>query len=155
MLDPILCPLEVESQLLLILGGDISLVEQFVGLFDIIKVKNGVRIDLCLQIVDRRRRYGRKQGGRIIRCKRSLDILVCIHKVQHKGFLLKRWADTVQSGKCLNCGNALQLLENIHGAELRLIEPGLVLVSNQKHLVLVLVKFLCQPILREAVYGSL
>ena len=98
MLDPILCPLEVESQLLLILGGDIPLVEQFVGFFNIIRVKNSIRIDLCLQIVDRRRRYGGgKQGGRIIRCERRLDVLVCIHKVQHKGFLLERRADSVQA----------------------------------------------------------
>ena len=156
LLDPIFCPLEVERQLLLILRGDISLVEQLVGLFDIIRVKNGVRIDLCLQIIDRRRRYGSgKQGGRIIRCKRSLDVLICIHKVQHEGLLLKRRADTVQAGKRLNGGNALQFLENIHSAELRLVEPGLILVGNQQHLVVVLVEFLCQPILRETVHGSL
>ena len=98
LLDPIFCPLEVESQLLLILRGDIFLVEQFVGLFNIIRIKNGVRIDLCLQIINRCRRYRcGKQGGRIIRCKRRLDVLVCIHKVQHKGLLLERWADSVQA----------------------------------------------------------
>ena len=98
LLDPILCPLEVESQLLLILGGDISLVEQLVGFFNIIRVKNSVRIDLCLQIVDRRRRYGSgEQRSRIVWCERRFDILVCICKVQHKGFLLERRADTVQA----------------------------------------------------------
>ena len=156
MLNPILCPLEVESQLLLILGGDIPLVEQFVGFFNIIRVKNSIRIDLCLQIVDRRRRYGGgKQGGRIIRCERCLDVLICIHKVQHKGFLLKRWADTVQARKRLDGGNALQFLENIHSAELRLIESSLILIGNQQHLIVIPVKFLCQPILREAVHGNL
>ena len=98
LLDHVFRPLEVESQFLLILGGDIPLVEQFVGLFDIIRVKNGVRIDLCLQIVYRRRRYGSgKQRSRIVWCERRFDILVCIHKVQHKGFLLERRADSVQA----------------------------------------------------------
>lgn len=57
LLNQILCAFEIKSQLLLILGGDIPLVEQFVGFFDIIGVKNGVRIDLRLQIINRCRRY--------------------------------------------------------------------------------------------------
>ena len=156
LLDHVFRPFEVESQFLLILGGNIPLVKQFVGFFDIIRVKHGVRINLRLQIVNRRRRYGSgEQRSRIIRCKCRFDIFVCICKVQHKGFLLERRADTVQAGERLNGRHTLQLFENIHSAELRLVKPSLILVCNQKHLVFVLVKFLRQTIFRETVHGSL
>ena len=154
--DHILCPFKVKRQLLLVLGRYILLIQQLVGFFDIIRVKHGVRIDLSFQIINRRRRYGSgEQRSRIVRCKCRFDIFVCICKVQHEGFLLERRANTIQAGKRLNSRYALQLFENIHSAEFRLVKPGLILIRNQKYLIFVLIKFFCQTILRETVHGSL
>ena len=156
LLNHVLCTLEVKRQLLLVLGRYILLIQQLVGFFDIIRVKHGVRIDLSFQIINRRRRYGSgEQRSRIVRCKCRFDIFVCICKVQHEGFLLERRANTIQAGKRLNSRYALQLFENIHSAEFRLVKPGLILIRNQKYLIFVLIKFFCQTILRETVHGSL
>ena len=87
LLNHVFRPLEVESQFLLILGGNIPLVEQLVGFFDNIRVKHGVRINLRFQIINRRWGYGcGEQSGCIVWCKRCFDIFVCICKVQHEGF---------------------------------------------------------------------
>ena len=58
-----------------------------------------------------------------------------IRVMDDKGLFIIGRVDTIKTRKCLNCVDALQLLQHIHGAQLRLIETGLILICYQKHLV--------------------
>ena len=55
----------------------------------------------------------------------------------------------------MNRIHAAQLFQHIHGTQFRLVESRLIFVGDQKHLIGIGVKFLCEPIFWEAVQGSL
>lgn len=116
------------------------------------RIKQCIGIDLRLQVIDGPWRHGvGKQRGGIVGSKGRLDILVAVHKVQHKGLLIVGRTDAVQAGQCLHRTYAPQPLHHIHGTEFRLVESSLIFIGYQKHLVSIGIKLFCQPVLWEAV----
>ena len=55
----------------------------------------------------------------------------------------------------MNRIHAAQLFQHIHGTQFRLVESCLIFVGDQKHLIGIGIKFLCEPVFREAIQGSL
>lgn len=85
-------------------------------------------------------RYGVcQQRCGIIRSKGRLDIIVRIDEIQHESLLAIWSADSIQTGEGLYCADTFQPFQNIYCTRLGLIETGLILVSDQKHLIGMLV----------------
>ena len=81
-----------------------------------------------------------------------MNILIFIFEIQHKGLLIIGRTNTVQARKCLNSIDSPQALIHIHGAELRLVKAGLILICHQQHLVAVAVKHFRQIFFLNAVH---
>ena len=77
---------------------------------DISSIKQSIGVDLCLQIINGTGGHGvGQQRSRVIRRKRSLHIVVAVHKIQDKSVFIIRPADAVQTGKRLDRIHALDV----------------------------------------------
>ena len=74
------------------------------------------------------------------RLERGLDVVGLVDEVQDVHVVLRlQRVDPVEPGERLHGGDAGQRLVHVHGAQQRLVEPGLVLVGDDQEPVLVLV----------------
>ena len=89
---------------------------------------NQVGIDFLLQI-----------GFLVERLECFQNIFLFVHEVENKGVMLTG-TSPVQTGKCLHSLDAFQLLVHDHRMEQWLVKAGLILLSNNQHIEVV-VKF--------------
>ena len=144
--------LKKECQPLFLLACDLLGVQDVICRFNVCRVKNRIGVYPGLQIVNGAGRHGiGQQRGGVVRCKSALNILVGVYEIQHEGFLVIGSADAIEPGQRLDGIHAFELLQHIHGAELGLVETGLVFIGHQQHLIGIGVKFLRKPVFREAV----
>ena len=96
--------------------------------------------DLVSQIVDTVQIGAALKGSNlVVRQESTLDVILGIFKVQNEGAVLAT-GGSVQAGESLDGGHIPELLIHIHGMEERLIKAGLVLVGNNKDIILVAVE---------------
>ena len=105
--------------------------QNLVELFDIQRIQHHERIQIGLQIVDVFRvQITREQGCSVEGRESCLYLLVGIYKVQNEGLLIVWRTNAIETAICLYSIYALQLLKDIHCAEFALVEPCLILVSD-------------------------
>ena len=150
MLDQLLRLIKAEVDLFLVSRLHLLLVEYLVDFIHIIGINDRISVYLCFKVIDcSGSNWIWEQRSGIIRSKCPYNILIAIDKIEDKGLFLKGWTYSVQTGKCLYRIDTLELLHDIHCTELRLVKACLILVSNQKHLIIVLVE-----LFGELIFGN-
>ena len=112
-------------------------------------------VELRPQVMDQVRvRHRLQLRAGVVRLEGGLDVVFGVHEVQHVGGVLAG-RRAVQPGERLHGEHAGELLVHVQGAELRLVEAGLVLVGHDHHLVAVPVERLRQVAGHGRVHGPL